>query len=177
MNFGEIDDRLRAMEQTIRSRKYTRKCSSFEETLLQFFASCPHSPTLTNALPDDICFLVWKDSFGKTTFQSIDCPFIGEHGTPNCNCPLRLSAGTAEGMMQQLKKMFKGVGRIGQWNNCAKQGNPVMSPSLKFVKEEQAHVSTIASYINRQLQRTDLMILERFIMVRDQALLKLVFCR
>ena len=195
MNFGEIDERLRKMEQTIRSRKYNRKCLSFEETLLQFFASCPHSPTLTNALPGDIRrFLVWKDSFGKSTVHSVDCPFIGEHGTQNCNCPLRLSAGTVEGMMQQLKKIFESVGRIGEWNNCTKQGNPVMSPSLKqylkFVKEEQAqaHVSpkqakpifltklkTIASYIDRQLQRTDLTILERFVLVRDQALLKLQF--
>ena len=67
-----------------------------------------------------------------------------------------------------------------------------MSPSLKqyikFVKEEQAqaHVSpkhakpifltkliTIASYTDRQLQRRDLTILERFVLVRVQALLKL----
>lgn len=81
MNFCEINDILREMEQTIRSNKYNRKCLSFDETLQQFFASCSPSPKLTNDLPDDILrFLVWKDSFGKTTVHSVDCPFIGEHG-------------------------------------------------------------------------------------------------
>ena len=73
-------------------------------------------------------------------------------------------------------------------------GNPATSlllkQYLKFIKEEQAqaHVSpkqakpifltklkSIASYIDRQMQRHDLSIAERFVLARDQALLKVQF--
>ena len=147
------------------------------------------------AMPDDIRrFLIWKDSQGKTKVHRADCQFVGDNGITVCACPVRLSAGSVDGIIQQLKIIFTDLGRRGEWDAATGSGNPAVSlllkQYLKFIKEEQAqaHVSPkqakpifltklkrIASYISRQLQRNDISITERFVFARDQALLKLQF--
>ena len=81
MDFVAIDNRLRDIEQTVHSTPFNRKCASLEETFKLFLASCPHSPTLMTALPDDVRrFLIWKDNPGKTKVHGTECQFVGEYG-------------------------------------------------------------------------------------------------
>ena len=163
---------------------YSRKCASLEETFKLFLASCPHSPTLMTALPDDVRrFLIWKDNQGKTKVHRTECQFLGEYGVTPCSCLLRLSSGSVDGIIQQLKKIFTNLSRRGEWDSSTGLGNPATSlflkQYLKFIKEEQAQANvspkqakpifltklkSIASYIDRQMQRYDLSIAERFVL-------------
>ena len=115
VNVVAIEDRLRDMEQKVRSTKYDRKCSSLDMTFTQFLASCSHSPNLSIALSDDIrlFFLIWKDTCGKTKVHYIDCQFIWDYEITASSCPLRLSAGTVEGIIQQFKTIFVALGEWG----------------------------------------------------------------
>ena len=111
-------------------------------------ATYPNSPTLQGALPGDISrFLVWEDPSGKTKVHNLNCKFIGEHGITFCSCPVRLSAGTVECIMQQLQKIFACIGRDGECNDFTQQGNSAVSQNLrqylKFVKLEQAQAHVL----------------------------------
>lgn len=195
VDFVAIDDRLREVDQKLQSTKYSTKCSSLAKTFTTFLASCPNSPDVYNATPEDVRrFLVWKDSFGKTQVHSIECRFVGAYGIQECSCPARLAAGSVEGIVYQLKRIFDSQGRQGEWNSGKNSGNPMMSSVvrqyLKYIKEEQARahicpkqakplfltkIYVIASYIKRQQARDDLSLRERFVLARDQAMFKLQF--
>ena len=80
------------------------------------------------ATPDDIRrFLIWKDNQGKTKVHQADCQFVGDNGTTACPCPVRLSAGTVDGVLQQLRTIFISFGRRGKWDESTGFGNPAVS--------------------------------------------------
>ena len=195
LNVDAIDDRLRALDSKIGSSLYMKRLRSTETRLASFLASLPYVVTIHSATPNDIRkFLVWNDSCGKTKVHTFDCPRLGQPGLQLCACPLRLSAGSVQNLIKQVSDIYVQLGRGNSWDGSVPSGNPALSPLLKsyvkLVKEEQAqaHVlprqakpmflsklSSIFSYIDRQLSRPDLSLREKFVLARDQAFFKVQF--
>jgi len=47
---------------------------------------------MCTAIPDDnVDFLIWKDSFGKTVVPFDMCPLFGEKSVLSCSSPKRLA--------------------------------------------------------------------------------------
>ena len=51
---------------------------------------------MCTAVPDDVDFVIWKDSFGKTVVHCDTCPFLGERTNSSCSCPKRLAYGSVD---------------------------------------------------------------------------------
>lgn len=70
--------------------------------------------------------------------------FPGLQGKQTCNCRTRLSAGTVDSLIGQLRSIFNALGRSGDWDDRFGFGNPVSHLSvkqyLKSVQTEQAQV-------------------------------------
>lgn len=189
-----INNRLQYIRDTRNKSASERKRESMRDNLCRFLYQLPWSPTLSNVTPDDLCrFLIWKDNNGKTKVHFVECPAMGKSRV-NCFCPTRLSADTVDNYCHQLREIFKVEGRGETWSTQKHGGNPACAPQIKSyvkcVKEEQAkaHVvrkqakplfisklRVICLYIDRELQRTDLTVQERYIFLRDQACLKMQF--
>ena len=128
-------------------------------------------------------FLVWCDQSGKTSIHSVACPQIGAK-YPDCNCPKRLAYDTVKSRIPQLKSIFDSVGRSDPCGNPASSNE--VQVYLKQIRVEQSvgHVQPqqakpifmkkllIAMYIDRQLNGKPLLLINRFILTRDQALFK-----
>lgn len=108
--------------------------------------------------------------------------------------PKRLASGTVENLIHQLNNIFHEFGRGKTWDILRSKGNPTASPLvkeyLKLIREEQAKahilpkqakpiflskVKAIALFINRELDRCDLTLREKFVLIRDQAWIKVQF--
>ena len=126
--------------------------------------------------------------------HSVSCSYLGQKGIYDCICPIRLAAGTVHTLIQQMMTIFEESGRGRTWNSALKLGNPAASRDvqlyLKSIQEEQArsHVVpkqakpifaskllSVASYIDRQLGRTDLNVRQTYVLLRDQAMFKVQF--
>lgn len=191
----KLDERICQLQHDTVSATYQKKRASLQLCLTNFFDQLPHTPTLLSATPLDIQrFLVWKDSCGKTQIHDKLCTFLGESGVMSCQCPIRLASGTVEGLIQHLVDIFDSVGRGRVWNATLALGNPASSDAvkkyLKAVKEEQARahvvpkqakpifidkIRKIAEYIDRELSIKDLPVKQKYVLLRDQALIKLQF--
>ena len=175
--------------------KYMRKKSSLLAQLESFLASLPHAPSVVSASPTDVCrFLVWKDQTGKTSIHHRSCPAIGvQPKTVICSCPTRLSSGTVDSLIGQLRSIFEAHGRGHVWALGA-LGNPACSKEVKDyacavrLEQARAHVlptqappmflaklGKIMSYINLQLSKDDVPVREKFVYLRDRAFLLLQF--
>lgn len=112
----------------------------------------------------------------------------------SCGCPLRLSWGTVQTMIGQLKSIFQSVVGDKEWNDIASCGNPVDGKRVKLhfkgVKLEQAqsHITQkqavpiflgklqqLTDYFHTQLMDSILSRSQRFLYLRDQAFFKLQF--
>lgn len=190
-----IDRRLLELDGNIVTSLKCKKRNSLVESFLGFLKASPGSPTLLSCTPNDIRrFLVWKDLKGKTTIHKIDCEKLGLKGDFDCGCPKRLASGTVENLIHQLNNIFYEFGRGKIWDVLLSKGNPAASPMvkeyLKLIREEQAKahvlpkqakpiflskVKAIALFINRELDRCDLTLKEKFVLIRDQAWIKVQF--
>ncbi|XP_053390389.1 uncharacterized protein LOC128553283 [Mercenaria mercenaria] len=191
----KIEDRLSLLDKkTDQSNSAKRK--RLAASLADFLSNLPTPLTLCSCSPEDIRkFLVWKDEFGKTKIHTASCLYIGSSDSRvNCACPLRLAAGTVEGVINLLCRIFEdhGFGRF--WDSMTMQGYPVCSQIVKEyltrIREEQAKANVlpkqakpifmsklrpIARYIDMQLARSDITSRERYVLLRDQAWFKLQF--
>lgn len=110
----------------------------------------------------------------------------------SCQCPRRLAAGTVNSTVGQFRAIFQSVGLGKEW--LGDRGNPAASPLVKqYVagakkEQSQAHVTPkqavpiftdklklIAMYIDRQLEQEDTTAKNCFVLLRDQAFLKLQY--
>ncbi|XP_045197171.2 uncharacterized protein LOC123551928 [Mercenaria mercenaria] len=192
----KIEDRLSLLDKKTDQSNSAKRKRSLTASLADFLSNLPTPLTLCSCSPEDIRkFLVWKDEFGKTKIHTASCPYIGSSDSRiNCACPLRLAAGTVEGVINLLCRIFEdhGFGRF--WDSMTMQGNPVCSPIVKEyltrIREEQAKANvlpkqakpifmsklrSIARYIDMQLARSDITSRERYVLLRDQAWFKLQF--
>lgn len=197
IDLSAIDDRLRTLHHQQQSKQSIRKRNSLEQKFMGFLQALPHSPSISEASPKDVCrFLVWCDTSGKTKLHDNDCYFIGQNQCNLCGCKTVQSSGTVAVMVTRLGHIFRKYGKEDKWNDILSLGNPVFSPLVKeyvtAVKEEQARarilpkqtkpmfigkVRSIASFIGDQLQCSDLhcSLRERYTLLRDQAMFKLQF--
>lgn len=102
--------------------------------------------------------------------------------------------GTVHNIVGRLRAIFKARGMGGTFDEYTQQGNPAASLAVSAyvdatrLEQSAAHacprqavpmfadkLELIASYIDRQLDRTLLSVRQRFVFLRDQALLKFAF--
>jgi hypothetical protein len=178
-------DNFEASSYQIRKSKVHKDLESFLGLIGKDIAICA---------PDDIClYLAWADGVGKTAVHVAQCPDIGRR-SPSCVCPRRLAYGTVASKISQLKNIFERLGKPDRWLSGGSKGNPVLSDRVSIylnqIRQEQskAHVSVlqakplfisklnlISMYIDRQLGYQDLSLSAKFVLARDQSLLKLMF--
>lgn len=125
--------------------------------------------------------------------HKLDCASIGDRN-PSCDCPRRLAYSTVAGKVSQLKDVLEKQGYKGRWNSFLQCGNPVDSDTvgifLSQIKREQSmarvcpkqalpifmdKLALVFMYIDRRLGEASTPPIKRFILARDQALLKLRF--
>lgn len=173
--------RLAELERSIDSTPYNQKKSALERELLAFFdiSVC----NIRRISPEDIChFLIKKDGKGKTRIHSVNCPYLGRVGPSECECPSRLSAGTVQSLVGQLKSIFKVRGLGVEWDEGLCSGNPASSLRVqKYVKVSQAKplffgkLTKVFGHIDDLLSKGSQNPAERFVLLRDQAFFKLQF--
>ena len=107
LNVEAIDSRLRTLDSDLISSPYQKRLRSTQERLRTILDSLPNSVDLYTATSNDIRkFLVWSDTFGKTKVHSFDCPSLGQQGSTICSCPMRLSAGSVQNLLQQVTDIY-----------------------------------------------------------------------
>ncbi|CAC5396545.1 unnamed protein product [Mytilus coruscus] len=138
---------------------------------------------------------IWLPIIKHHVISSFVLGFKGQKGiieVPSKKGYILDNRGTVENLISYLTDIFESVGRGRTWNAALNVGNPAASEPvkayLKAVQEEQARahivpkqakpifinkVRSIAVYISRELNRSDLTLREKFVLQRDQALLKL----
>ncbi len=195
MDITPIDARLRYLDRQLNTRPYERKKEALRLELETFLSRLPTPRHLGSASPQDLRrFLVEKDKAGRTKVHGTHCPHLGQHGMDGCPCPKRLASGTVEVIIGQMKGIFAQHGRGQSWDTATLTGNPAyaadVSRYLKAVQQEQsaAHVTprqakplftdklrSIAAYIDREVVCPCSTATQIFILMRDQAFLKLQF--
>ncbi len=195
LDVGAIDARLRHLDRQMAGTAHERKKTMLEKELGSFLAHLPEPTSIDCASPHDVRrFLVAKDSNGRTKVHSRTCPFLGRHGASSCPCPRRLASGTVEVLIGHLRSIFERSGRGRSWCPSTPTGNPACAPEvtshLKAIQKEQsaAHVTArqakplfadklraVVAYIEREIQCPCTSSLQKFILLRDQAFLKLQF--
>ena len=68
---------------------------------------------------------------GKTQVHHNGCPHLGNRGTFDCACPLRLSYKTVDSYISKLRAIFHSVGRDVEWDRRLGLGNPAADKSVK----------------------------------------------
>jgi hypothetical protein len=149
---------------------------------------------LANVTPHDICrFLIYKDNNGKTQVHWQGCPYIGQKGKRDCQCPLRLAYKTVDSYIGKLRAIFHSIGRDGEWDKRLGLGNPAADKSVKdylrLVTAEQLQarvtpkqatpffvdkLTQLCVHLDRKLQDSSESI-DRFRLARDQAYFKMAF--
>ncbi|CAC5359363.1 unnamed protein product [Mytilus coruscus] len=195
VDLKRIDDRIMQLHNQSIDSSHRRRRESLQDMILDFLDILTHKQCLDIVSSHDVKrFLVWKDNNGKTQIDVKSYINFGKKGVTACLCPIRLASGTVENLISYLTDIFESVGRVRTWNAALNADNPAVSETikayLKAVQEEQARahivpkqakpifinkVRSITVYISRELKRYDLTLRERFVLQRDQALLKLHF--
>ena len=192
IDWQAIEARIRELDERTLSSKSVKRKNSTLGVFEQFLQKS--NLDLMSCRPEDVRkFLVWKDSFGKTTVHDVRCRYLGKQGVFECPCPKRLSSATVENIISQITNIFEDAGLGRNWDILLRSGNPACAPLvkeyLKLMKEEQAKahilpkqakpifltkVKSIVSFIRRELMSRQ-SVKEKFIFYRDQAWFKLQF--
>lgn len=111
IDLSAIDDRLRTLHHQQQSKQSIRKRNSLEQKFKGSLQALPHSPSISEASPKDVCrFLVWCDTSGKTKHHDNDCYFIGQNKCNLCGCKTVQSSVTIAVMVTQLGYIFRKYG-------------------------------------------------------------------
>jgi len=190
-----IDRRIRSLRDVSSSSAYSKQKQSLKGELERFLYALPGRRSLFNATPWDVCrFLTYKDSSGRTRVHVHGCPSLGQRGSSNCQCPLRLSYNTVDSYIGKLRSIFNEMGRQGDWNRTLLLGNPasddLVKQYLKSVTQEQLQaritpkqatplfvdkLASLSHFLEKRLLSTSLTPTELFITARDQAFFKTLF--
>lgn len=108
---------------------------------------------ISSCTPNDLRrFLVWKDQCGKSQVNKYIVGFLGNKGTFDCGCQVRLASGTASLIINRLVNIFDEMGCGRSWNMALGLGNPAASSQvkdyLKIVQEEQARAHLVPNRRN-----------------------------
>ena len=131
-------------------KPYTKQVSHLQRELESFLASLPSPKSLLSATPDDlICFLIWRDRFGKTIIHHDYCPYFGTSlRRLTCDCPRRLAAATVDNNIAKLRNIFLPTSRSDTVSMGFASSNPAAHPSVKryltSVREEQGKACVTA---------------------------------
>lgn len=194
INQEAIDKRLSDLDSILQSTKYSQQKTKLQMELTQFFSTLSPIKSLTVALPSDIRrFLVYKDSKGKTQVHHSTCEFQSQHGVFKCGCPLRLSAGSVDSLIGQVRAIFRDTGRGTEWNAPLGIGNPASAPMIKqylsAVKLEQSYlhvtpkqapplffnkVFKVLRHISFQEHNPKLSLPQRYLLKRDKTFFNLL---
>ena len=129
LNILSINKRLSEFKTSCSAKPYERQ-DSLETHLSSFLHSLVPPKKLSAATAEDLIkFFISKDTAGKT---KIHTPSYSRRA---CDCPKRLSAGTADSYIGKLRTIFNRLGRTGFCNPLT---HPSIKDYLKFVREEQA---------------------------------------
>ena len=187
VNSEGIDARLVELDSLLQSTKYSKQKSSLKSEMIDFLHRLTPPKSLNDSTPHDIrMFLVYKDSKGKTQIHSTNCTFRGKHGRFQCNCPVRLSAGSVDSLIGQIRAIYRDFGRGTDWNDMLGIGNPAAAPIVKryleAVRLEQSmssvvpkratplfidKLSVISRYITYKLSNPNISMFEQYILLRD----------
>lgn len=190
-----IDNRIHELDKTRLSKAYEKQKSKLEEELRSFLSFLPFPKTLQSAHPVDVVrFLVWKDNKGRTQVHSDRCIFTGKSGKQQCNCPLRLAAGTVDSVVGKLRAIFSAHGRKGAWDSFTLRGNPAIHDSvksyIKSIQQEQAEsrvaqkqatpmflqkFRSLVEYLRKSLQDPKVPPTRQYILARDLSFFTLLF--
>ena len=177
------------------SKPYAKQKTSLELEFTAFLGNISPRRTILSATPHDVIrFLIWKDQFGKTTVHEEECRFLGQKTVHTCACPRRLAYGTVDSLIGKLRAVFAESGRCFDDSLLPGYGNPAASREAKeyfvAVREEQLLAKSLPSQAEplflRDLKAVSDEILSRlrvpqispseiFVLVRDQAFLKIQF--
>lgn len=187
---NKLDTRLREVDRKARSGAYKKKKAALVVELEDFLSIMPGGKCLRSVGDKDLrCFLVFKDSKGKTQIHDEQCSFLGQHGVKSCGCPKRLAAGTVESLVGQVRAIFCRLGRGDTWHEVKQTGNPAYAASVrdyvKVVRKEQskAHVTprqakplflnkleAICGYLEREATCPCASVKEKFLYLRGTEL-------
>ncbi|CAG2191969.1 unnamed protein product [Mytilus edulis] len=128
----ELNDRILELDSLLQSTKYSKQKLVLQKSIVSFLSDLNPQKSLNDALPSDIRkFLVYKDDSGKTQIHKAQCKNRGVKGKFQCGCPLRLSAGSVDSLIGQLRAIFRDHGRGTDWNDMLGLGNPAASSIIK----------------------------------------------
>lgn len=195
MDMEAIDSRISYLDGVWSNSNKKKRQDSVYNSLQSFLLKLTHQPSISSCDPGDLRrFLVWKDSVGRTKVHDITCPFLGDKLRVDCSCPMRLAAATVSGLVQKLVDVFEQAGRGRIWDIKRNSGNPACALSIKnyckqiALEQAKSHVlpkqakpvfigklRSIFNYIDNQLTRPDLFPRQIFVLMRDQAFLKVQF--
>ena len=135
-----ISERKQCLVVRHRSTPYQKQKSALEVEFMDFLALTSQRDMCT-AVPDDVDFVIWKDSFGKTVVHCDTCPFLGERTNSSCSCPKRLAYGSVDFTVGKLTAVFNKYGRTAIDGPFLGLANPAASPEAKSylsaIREEQ----------------------------------------
>ena len=138
--------RLSYLDNLVDSSGYAKKKMALQKEFEKFLFDF-RGKNISSCDPHDVrCFLVEKDKKGKTQVHDIGCNYLGKIGTFPCSCSVRLSAGTVQATVGQLKSILQNIGRGDKWSEETQSGNPTsilaVNKYLKAIKLEQAKAHT-----------------------------------
>ncbi|CAG2203881.1 unnamed protein product [Mytilus edulis] len=184
----ELNDRILELDSLLQSTKYSKQKLVLQKSIVSFLSDLNPQKSLNDALPSDIRkFLVYKDDSGKTQIHKAQCKNRGVKGKFQCGCPLRLSAGSVDSLIGQLRAIFRDHGRGTDWNDMLGLGNPAASSIIKkylsAIKLEQSMAAAlpkhavplfsnklilVSRYISYKMSNKKLGIFQKYILVRDK---------
>lgn len=182
------------MESLLQSTKYSKQKDSLRDSLVNFLNHLEPKRTLDDALPSNIRrFLVVKDASGKTQIHIKPCGNKGKKGKFKCGCPCRLSAGSVDSLIGQIRAIFRDHGRGSDWNEVLGLGNPAAAPMIKrylsAVRLEQSLAAAspkravplffnklilVSRYISYKLSDKRLTTFQQYIFMRDIIFFKVI---
>ncbi|XP_071124009.1 uncharacterized protein [Mytilus edulis] len=187
-----VNERIRHLDIMMENTPYCKKVSALEKEFSDFLSKKAKSILFTS--PEEVRkFLIVKDCKGKTQVHEIICPNLGKSGIFDCPCPLRLSSSTVRTMLGQLKRIFENYGKGRSWDEGSNFGNPIASKKVQRYLEAITREQAISHRVVKQakplffdkLRKIAILIdskmvkgnttPEKFILLRDQAFLKLQF--
>ena len=95
-------------------------------------------------------FLVFKDSKWKTQVHHNTCEFRGQKGRFQCSCPVRLTAGSVDSLIGQIRAIYRDFGRGSDWNDLLGIDNPAAVPVIKRYLEDVRLEQSLSSVTPRR---------------------------
>ena len=127
-----IDKRIHNLDNLLDSATYSKQKCFLKAELQNFLYTLDPLTNLSNATPENIRkFLIFKEKGGKTQIHEVDCPFRGQHGLKQCQCPSTLAVKSVDSLLGKIRAIFRDSGRSGDWNPMLLTGNPATSHILK----------------------------------------------